>query len=326
MRCFKTLLLSCLLLVPLLAGATETPTIYTIKKGDTLWGISQRFISDPWYWPSLWANNPLIRNPHLIYPGQKLAIYDGRIELLPASEEITRTAEPLPTPVDAISFEAHGDLQTFISADRLERSGRIVDTIDNRILMTQGDEVFVQMSDAQARIGARYRIYSLGELVRHPATNRKLGHQLIWLGELELTAAHEQVYSARITQAAREIERGSLLLPPAETNREIDLKRASQVLHGTLVAAAPGKIALGQHDVCHIDLGRNEGLEVGNMLTIVRPRQPTERAKADRNLRLPDSLLGRALVVRVDDASAVVLILKASEPVYRGDLVYSEID
>ena len=75
-----------LMIWPSLALAKEEPIIYTVKQGDTLWGISQRFIKDPYYWPNLWSNNPDIGNPHLIYPGQKLRIYDGRIEIIPVGE------------------------------------------------------------------------------------------------------------------------------------------------------------------------------------------------------------------------------------------------
>ena len=47
---------------------------YVVKKGDTLWDISKRFLVMPWYWKQLWYDNPQIRNPHLIYPGDVLAV------------------------------------------------------------------------------------------------------------------------------------------------------------------------------------------------------------------------------------------------------------
>ena len=59
---------------------------------DTLWGISKRFIKDPYYWPNLWSHNPGIGNPHLIYPGQTLHIYDGRIEIVPVAPPATEQA------------------------------------------------------------------------------------------------------------------------------------------------------------------------------------------------------------------------------------------
>ncbi len=48
-------------------------TIHTVQKGDTLWDLSQRYLSDAWLWPSVHqANETTIANPHLIYPGQKI--------------------------------------------------------------------------------------------------------------------------------------------------------------------------------------------------------------------------------------------------------------
>src|SRR5512138_2242526 len=55
---------------------SEEPTVYVIQKGDTLWGLSERFMKDSRYWPNLWARNPEhITNPHFIFPGQKLKFY-----------------------------------------------------------------------------------------------------------------------------------------------------------------------------------------------------------------------------------------------------------
>ena len=49
----------------------NSDTAYTVKKGDTLWGIAGRFgvkLS------ALIAANPQIKNPNLIYPGDKVVI------------------------------------------------------------------------------------------------------------------------------------------------------------------------------------------------------------------------------------------------------------
>ncbi len=51
-------------------AAEQEPTVYVIQKGDTLWGLSNRFLKDPHYWPDLWSRNPAVTNPHFIYPGQ----------------------------------------------------------------------------------------------------------------------------------------------------------------------------------------------------------------------------------------------------------------
>ncbi len=57
------------------AGAqlrADHPDTYTVRRGDTLWDISAKFLSKPWLWPEIWQANPQVRNPHLIYPGDVL--------------------------------------------------------------------------------------------------------------------------------------------------------------------------------------------------------------------------------------------------------------
>src|SRR5262249_18258304 len=60
------------------------PMHYTVKRGDTLWGIASMYLKDPWLWPEVWIINPQVPNPHLIYPGDKLALAygaGGRVEV-----------------------------------------------------------------------------------------------------------------------------------------------------------------------------------------------------------------------------------------------------
>jgi len=56
----------------------NTPEVYVIVKGDTLWDLSQKFLNNPWYWPKIWSLNAYIENPHWIYPGNKLKIIPGQ--------------------------------------------------------------------------------------------------------------------------------------------------------------------------------------------------------------------------------------------------------
>ncbi len=56
------------------SNAPQTKT-YTVKKGDTLWGIAKKYYGNGAKYTQIYnANKDKIKNPNLIYPGQVFAI------------------------------------------------------------------------------------------------------------------------------------------------------------------------------------------------------------------------------------------------------------
>ena len=52
-------------------AAEAEHAVYTVRKGDTLWGIAKRYGVSL---TALIAVNPQIKNPNLIYPGDRVRI------------------------------------------------------------------------------------------------------------------------------------------------------------------------------------------------------------------------------------------------------------
>ncbi|HXX32905.1 MAG TPA: LysM peptidoglycan-binding domain-containing protein [Thermodesulfobacteriota bacterium] len=76
----------CFVLSGLTQEKKDTEGVYTIKKGDTLWDISAKFLKDPFLWPKLWERNPYITNPHWIYPGNPIQLTEAE----PAEKEAAK--------------------------------------------------------------------------------------------------------------------------------------------------------------------------------------------------------------------------------------------
>lgn len=81
--------------IAILLGTTALISgAYIVKKGDTLWDLSEEFFQDPFTWPDLWEKNRHIADPHWIYPGD--SIYLG--EQQAADSTVAEPAPQLPPP------------------------------------------------------------------------------------------------------------------------------------------------------------------------------------------------------------------------------------
>lgn len=316
--------------------------IYEVQRGDTLWGISKKFIADPYYWPDLWANNPDIQNPHFIFPGDKLRIYVGPIVVVGVAEE-ELTAAPAEAiapaamiPVLEAPVVAAAPLITiavpagvsFISESEQKSGGTIFDYPIARHFAAAGDTVFVRVpAETTLHLGERLEILKSQAEIIHPVSKKRLGFQVDQLGTLEIIALGADLQTAIIRKNFREIERGAWLTPRPSTREKIALRRAESELAGMVVGTASHKELQGPTEVLFIDLGTSQGLKVGNVLTLTRPGQATDLAlkeKKGADLLYPEVLIGYALVVDTNAETATAVILKSLLPAVIGDLVRTQ--
>lgn len=214
------------LLLPAAHAATvsdlnpDAPDRYVVVPGDTLWGISGRYLKDPWRWPELWKANQQIRNPHLIYPGDVLVLDRSGSEVALRLAERTTVLTP---EVRVESLPAAGipviplkDIQPFLSrplvlnAREIDAAPRVVALQENRNALGRGDNAYV--SGLSPEQGDFWRVYRKGPALTDPATGESLGFAATYLGAGRIQG-FGNVSTLRINEAKEEILLGDFLVP-----------------------------------------------------------------------------------------------------------------
>jgi LysM repeat protein len=330
------LLITFVLPTVLFAAGQDEPTTYIIKQGDTLWGLSDRFIKDPHYWPKMWSKNGQVTNPHFIYPGQKLRIFPDRLEFVPKEQVTTATtvqiSAPAATVVEALQEVAAEKTYTFYGSEGfLAEKGfkpyaMVIGAQHDRIVAGVDDIVYTDIgSELNAGSGDKFSIFLKDVVVKHPMNNEEMGNKIIPLGTLQLTDVERKSSRAIITKATREISPGAYLFPYKENHRrEIALKNSSKDLKGYIIESRSGMSIIAAGDIVYIDLGSSQGAEVGNMLYIVRDVTIDQNYVEGRIDKLPQELLGALVILETGKNTSTALVVKSIDTIYEGDRILTQ--
>ena len=341
------LVLVTLLLLPAFAHAVDQgePAVYVIKQGDTLWGLSERFIKDPEYWPELWSKNGQVTNPHFIYPEQKLRVFPDRLELAPKETTPKETAPALPeqkgvavtaVAVAAPTAEAPRDVavektyvlygtEGFLAEKGFRPAGRVIGIQHDRVVAGIDDILYTDIgTDQNAGGGDKFSMFLKEASVSHPANSEEMGFKMIPLGVLQLTDMERKSSRAIIIKSIREASPGAFLLPYKDNGRrEVTLKNGRNDLRGYIIESLSGTGAIAAGDVVYIDLGSSQGAEAGNMLYIVRDVTIDQRYVEGRIEKLPQELLGALVILATGNKTSAALVVKSIDAIHKGDRIVS---
>ena len=334
----RLLLLLALLVTPsiVLAAEQDGPAIYVIKQGDTLWGISERFIKDPEYWPNMWSKNSQVTNPHFIYPGQKMRIFPDRLEFVPKEQPAVAVSVQKSAPAVAVAdalqevaaektYTLYGT-EGFLAEKGFMPYGLVIGSQHDRIVTGADDIVYTDIgADRNAAGGDKFSVFRKDVSVKHPLNNEEMGFKIIPLGTLQLTDVERKSSRAIITKSSLEISPGAYLLPYKENRRrEITLKSTGNDLKGYIIDSYSGVSIIAAGDIVYIDLGSSQGAEAGNMLYIVRDVTIDQRYVEGRIDRLPQELLGALVILETGKKTSTALVVKSIDTIYKGDRIVSQ--
>lgn len=331
-----------LLLLSLLLGSTaladellraDHPAHYVVKKGDTLWDISARFLRSPWRWPDIWYVNPQVANPHLIYPGDQLDLVyvNGKPQLRLSRGTVKLSPKVRSKPWDgAIPTIPIGDIAPFLSRPYVLNPGQaeaapyIVSFGQDHILGGTGVRAYVRSLD---KAGGKYHIVRPGGPYKDADTGELLGQEATYIGTVEATRAGDPA-TIFFNSSEREAILGDRLIPVTEDTSWTNFipHHPSGDMNGSIIAVMGGVAQIGQYNVVVLDRGTKDGLEAGHVLRIDQ-RGETIRDVVTPDSRdtvtLPDEEAGLLMVFRTFDRVSFGLVMNAIRPIHILDRVHT---
>lgn len=336
----------------------NAPDQHTVVRGDTLWGISGRFLQHPWCWPQVWGmNRDEIRDPHWIYPGQ-IVYFDrvaGRLRLGNARGETAGSADVGGIPTlrlspqvrtealqrDAIPAIPASVIEPFLSQPlvvgehEMQGAPHIVAAQENRVLLSKADKAFVVGDLGGA---TDFQAFRPGTPLRDPVTREILGYEATYLGTLKLErpgSAADEAHTFRVSSLKQEMSIGDRLLPvPPTPLLNYVPHPPEEAVDARIVSIYGGVSQAGQNQIVSINRGKKHGLEMGHALELYRfggtvidrtetPKGSWFSPSAKQVVRLPDQKYGSLFIFRVFDTVSYGLVMQVSDSVKVGDVARS---
>lgn len=299
------------------------PERYVVKKGDTLWDISAMFLRDPWYWPEIWYVNPQVRNPHLIYPGDVLALVyrDGRPQIILEQGSALRTEprvrrDPLDDAIPTIPYDRIAAFLTrphVLDKDTAENAPYILTSQRGHLIHGSDTEVYVRGKEFAA--DDLYTVVHVGDPIVDPDEDRVIGYEGIYVGEGRVIREGDPA-TMYIADSNREALNGDKLLPVDEDFPLHFTPRAPESeVDGRIVSVLDGVGIIGAYQIVTLNRGAEDGIEPGHVLTVWQAGREERDRFGGGKVQLPEEYAGYLMVFRTFDEISYGLIIQASNEI-----------
>ena len=332
----------------------DAPGQHLVVSGDTLWGIAEKFLDNPWCWSEVWGlNREQIANPHWIYPGQTI-YFDrnaGRLSLDPSSATpggatrqdppLLRLSPQLRTQAlgkDAVAAIPAGVIEPFLSqpliveADELKGAPVIVATQDGHVYLGKDDKAYVR---GELGGGTSFQVFRAATPLTDPETGKTIAFEASYLGSMKLKALAKggsDVHTFSVSSSKQEMGTGDLLkATPPVPNRNYAPHQPERPVVARVMSIHGGVDEGGQNQVVSINRGALDGLDIGAVLQLYHVGRTVADPTASKGMlglgrptvKLPDEQYGTLFVFRVFKHVSYGLIMQVTEPVLIGAVAKS---
>jgi hypothetical protein len=310
-----------------------TPELHVVQKGDTLWSLCSKYFGDPWRWPRLWAANPVITNPHWIFPGDviKLGEGGGTAGALP----LAAAAPAAPTSglksVNRVGADEGNAIMLrelgFIEAKDLEEAGHISGSREEKIMLATGDQAYLRYPKKRPmHAGTRYSVFEtdLDHPVVDATTGKTYGYLVRIKGDLIVNQiAENDIARATLVDTVVAIERGDRVSAFVRQFKRVEPRPSDVNLEARVIATFAPNILLGSGHFVILNRGRRDGVKAGNRTFVIR-RGDGYRATLEswekHDPTMPKEVVGEILVLEVRDNASVAWIARTTKELKVGEI------
>jgi hypothetical protein len=317
------------------AGPTtgQTPELHVVQKGDTLWNLCSKYFGDPWRWPRLWAANPLVTNPHWIFPGDiiRLGGSGGESSVsFAGGEKATKdtsrnfSSERLAAlSSNAVVLREIG----FIEAKDLAQAAWVSGSREEKTMLASGDQAYLRFpKDRPIRAGERYSVFETDteHPVLDPVTGKAYGYLVKVRGDIVVDQiAGNDIARGTITDVVDFIERGARVSSAIRQFRRIEPRPSDVNLDARVVAAFTPAQFLSAERFVVLNRGRRDGVQVGNRNFVIRRGDGYRAVLEDWEKMDPESpkeVVGELWVIDVRENASVAWIARSSKELHVGEM------
>jgi len=299
---------------------------YTIKKGDTLWDLSQKFYNSQWDWPGLWEINDDIKNPHWIYPGKKIRIFlKGKSALKPKIVKVQKVKkEVVPVKIETSFSFSEIDHIGFIRKKAQASLGSVIKEEDDNIMMSANDIIYIKQLDKGTLIpGRSYHVFSTSNIEKKFASQKFNGVKHLIKAQVKILEHKTNYVTALITSAYRAVYEGDLIMEYYKRDSILTVEDHPDPIDARIICSEDNNVMINDYRIAFINIG-DDKVKPGQIYSVLRKNTLKDYTFWQTEKRdyteLEDLESGKLIILHTEDIASTVMILSSKYAIYPDDM------